>query len=467
MPSFRGIFMGSDNRKQTVNLRTIDFLNSCCKDNIDWKKMYAVICLLNRENIHSVFKYKKFSDDFSNELTCYRKDDELIGMIRPSYEEFLTKIQIDLNEKPCLVDDDKLTNKLLNRVEVLRNISSEHQLREEFPAIYKSLQDGRNYIRPLNNKRKSLENELSNTTDTNRINEIKKELDDVKEAQHYYYSCAMQQSLPRFLKCQVDMYTRFIIKRQDIKKVMEEKNYNSLFSKYLNIDKLYMYIINDYLRKIEESKDKDEIKKYIGLIDKYLDSNMRKDYKIIGGGNLEVDLNSIKKRLENAKRRVADNSSEVDWILIPEGHDYSRARSVNGSPIKETILNMDEIAKLKQVGEAKNAFYESTNYLVKAVGLRKYHGYIAYIYPNGKVILDREYNKDNPNTALGDAIYIMNASDFEELSRLDKTTLMKDPRVIRVIHSKNWLDRTNSIIDDLGTSKSQEEAKQLVKRLKK
>ena len=118
---------------------------------------------------------------------------------------------------------------------------------------------------------------------------------------------------------------------------------------------------------------------------------------IITDENIRVDISSILIRLENLKKRIRDNSNLVEWILIPEGRDYRRVKkNEKPSEDKTFIFNYEEIQRLRQLGEKKKTFYEGTPYVAKAVGLRKYRGYIAYIYANGKVILDREYNDDNP-----------------------------------------------------------------------
>ena len=88
------------------------------------------------------------------------------------------------------------------------------------------------------------------------------------------------------------------------------------------------------------------------------------------------------------------------------------------------------------------------------------------LYPNGKVALDREYNDDKPKTAVDNAVYIINAKDFEELSRKEKPELIKDSRVQRKYHNDTFEKRMSLIINAEGTEKEQEEARQLVYRLR-
>ena len=95
----------------------------------------------------------------------------------------------------------------------------------------------------------------------------------------------------------------------------------------------------------------------------------------------------------------------------------------------------------------------------------KYKGYIAYIYSNGEVILDYEYNSDIVSSASGNAIYHMSITDFLALSREDKGSLRDNPRVERIIHSKNWMDRVNSIITREGTEEELQKVKEFAKRI--
>ena len=60
----------------------------------------------------------------------------------------------------------------------------------------------------------------------------------------------------------------------------------------------------------------------------------------------------------------------------------------------------------------------------------------------------------------------MNVSDFEELSRYDKQELIQDKRVKRMNHTATWEERLHMILDTEADSKTKEEARQLVKRLK-
>lgn len=438
-----------------ANLSLNTLIRECSKNPQEARNHYGYFVAINRERIHDVFSYKKFNDDFIDNVTCYNDGKYQIGVIRPCYEEFLYKLIILLNlkVKTPIVDNEELTRKLYERINVLKNVSSEAELRIEFPFLYKDLQDGRRFIRGIKAQREFDEE-----------NQFAVEL---AEKEHYYYSCGMRQSLENFIKIQAEVYSRFISKRKELKAKQEKTSYNGYIVKNFDMNKVYMYTVHEYLKICENSNNKELIKFYIGLIEKYLKSDKNKDVSITTDENIRVDISSILIRLENLKKRISDNSNLVEWILIPEGKDYRRVKK-NEKPCEDKtfIFNYEEIQRIRQLGEKKKTFYEGTPYIAKAVGLRKYRGYIAYIYANGKVILDREYNDDNPKSAVDNAAYIIEAKDFEELSREEKPALIRNPKVSRKYHTDTFEERIKTIIGREGTEEQQEDSKQLVQRLK-
>lgn len=439
-----------------ANLSLNTLIRECSKNPQEARNLYGFFDSINRERIHEAFSYKKFNDDFIDNVTCYNDGKYQIGVIRPCYEEFLCKLVILLNVKVTkpLIDNDDLTKKLYERLEVLKSITSEIELRKEFPFLYKDLQDGRRFIKGVEAQRE--------------FDDEKKFEEELAEKEHYYYSCGMRRSLSNFVKTQAEVYRRFIDKRHELKQKQENTSYNGYIVKHFDMNRVYMYTMHEYLKICEKSNDKELIKFYIDLIERYLRSDKDKRVSIITDENIRVDISSIIIRLENIKKRVSDNSNLVEWVLIPEGRDYKRVKK-NEKPSEDKMLifNYEEIQRLRQLGEKKKTFYEGTPYIAKAVGLRKYRGYIAYIYANGKVILDREYNDDNPKSAVDNAAYIIDAKDFEELSREEKPELIKNPKASRKYHTDTFEARIKTIINKPGTEEQQEEAKQLVHRLKK
>ncbi|MBR3211023.1 MAG: hypothetical protein IKF71_03690 [Bacilli bacterium] len=406
----------------------------------------------NRENIHDVFRYKKFNEDFVGRVDCFNDGNNLIGMIRPSYEEFLRKLMniLHLPIKGKIVDDDQLTQKLLAQVEKLKQVTSEQELEIEFPVLYRDLVDGRKFYHDLQRMRKQEGYDPQ----------------DYASGEHYFYSCGLKKSLKNFVQTQGEVYSRFILRRKDLQQKQQQMSFNRYIASHFDMDKFYMYVMHEYLVKAEGCQNRVEMKKYISLVEKYLSSDKKKDVVITTDSGMKVDEQNIQNRLRNLKRIISDDSSQVEWVLIPGGRDYSRVRKDVDVVPPGVKMTLEDYLRLCEKGERKRAFYEGTPYLARVLGLEMYRGYIGYIYDNGEVILDTEYDPFKPATAEGNAVYNLKVGDFELLSQYDKQHLRKHPRVGVMNHSKTWEDRVSKIIDREALPQEIEASKQLIKRLK-
>ena len=82
-----------------ANLSLNTLIRECSKNPQEARNLYGFFDSINRERIHEAFSYKKFNDDFIDNVTCYNDGKYQIGVIRPCYEEFLCKLVILLNVK--------------------------------------------------------------------------------------------------------------------------------------------------------------------------------------------------------------------------------------------------------------------------------------------------------------------------------------------------------------------------------
>ena len=434
----------------TVTLKLNTLLNECSLNKDINVEHNFYFLLNNRKKIGDVFKYKKFNDDFCDTLTCYNNGEYIVGYIRPNYNEFLSKLLDNLGVyKNKIEDNDELTNELLRRVELLKSINTEKDLKMNFPKIYKDLMDGRSYIHDLEVMKRQ-EN----------ISE-----DDYSRGEHYYYSCGLQRSLSRFITNQSKLYERYVTKRHLIKEEFEKMSYNNYLSSNFDVNKIYMYIMDKYLCLCELSNDRLEIKKYIKYVEKYIYSDMKKDFSITTDNGNRIDYENIIIRYNRIINLLKNKSSNVNWVLIPDGNDLNKVKKQGES--KTTLMNYEEVNRLKEIGNSRNSYYEGTNYIAKAIGLRKYKGYVAYIYENGEVILDRLFNPKAVSSAVGNAIYIMRVEDFIPFSRLDKKTLSNCPNVEVKHHKGNWMKRVDEIISRDASDIDKTHTKQLIKKLKR
>ncbi len=411
---------------------------------------FNYFALKNRDNIHDIFKYKKFNNDFVSIITVYADDNNFADKFMPSYEFFINQLIeiLNANVPVNMEDNEKLTEILLKRLEILADIKNEKQLKESFPLLYRDLVDGRRYFNSL----QYLKNNNS---------------DKYYDGEHYYYSCALKKSLKNFIPTQVKMYKRYILDRNQLKDKYTQTSFNSYIKRNFDMNKLAMFIAHEYLCECEVSNNRSEIVYYLEKIDKYLKNNkLNKNVKIYTDSGVEINLNVIYKRINEIKKRI-NNDSMLNWILIPKDRSYKTVKKDKKTSVKVTIMNYEKLEKLHKLGTEKNNYYESTNYKAKVIGLGKYKGYIGYIYENGEVVLDTEYNEEKPYTAAGNAIYIMYANNFEELSKKSKTELQNDSRVKRLCHTKNWQDKLDIITKREATENDKYNSSLLIKRLKR
>jgi hypothetical protein len=199
----------------------------------------------------------------------------------------------------------------------------------------------------------------------------------------------------------------------------------------------------------------------------FLQENSNKSYFLTNDEGRRVTLKDIKNRYEQLKKKHEnDKVIYTEWELVPQGKEITKNEEQT-STIRTMSMKEEELNRLREKGEDKTAFYEKTPYLAKVIGLMKYKGYAAYLYENGKIILDRQYDKEYPRTARGDAIYHMGVMDFEHLSKLDKTVLRNLPTVGRITHHGNWQEKVKKLLQEESTETSKEEVNSLIRRLKK
>lgn len=443
-------------------------LVECCAKDDRKQKYYRDIYHANNRLIHEIFRYQKFNYDFASSLRCTNNSDEIIGYFGPSYDDFLESLCIFLGVKRTnLEDNDELTKKLNERVELLRNITEKRDLKKNFPYIYNDYIEGKKFFSQIQE-----------------IKEDKSKEDIYKELNHYYYGCALKKGFPNFIETQVELYTRFVNQRQEYKELIEQRNYNDYLMKYFDKDKVAMLAAYYFIEQSKTTEDEEEKRKYLKVVEKYLKSSYDKkkilrysDYQIDifilvknylkEKYNKDIDLSQIKSIDRLLKIVESMKEDSVDWVIIPGGTDLSRVGTTSSKSYRQLVLPEVELEHLRKVGRIKNEYYESTNYLAKVLGLMKYRGYVAYIYPNGEILIDREYVEETPRSATGCAIYNLRVEDFETLSKLDKTHLMHNKKVKRIIHSGNWKKKTDDIISRQGTQEELDNAKLLIRRLQR
>lgn len=423
-------------------------------------------------------EYASLNDNLFSIIKNEDKINEIINSKNKLVEEYIKEVKNNsnnLSDTSKIINEKKISFILqLNSsssLQILKNkfkLLYERQLLEEFPEIYKKFQDSKNHIKYLKDEKKILNGELEDNKNNALIfKQIDLEIDDLNNKRDTYRKyirrCGITSNYSKYIDKQITLYESFISNRSLL---IKDTSFDNLVDLYLDKDKVYLYLMNEYLKRIASCDERNEIKNYINLVERYLCLVKNKDTSILVDNEV-INLENINEKLKIIKWKFAHDVIILDWSLAHDGHDSKSIKSVNRKIARRIALSSEEIERLKSIGEERNDFYDNTNYSAKANGLEKNLGYTAYIYPNGKVILDKEYDEKRTSTAIGNAIYVLTAINFEALSKLDKTNLRKHPDVQRIVHSANWQERVQRIIDIEPTEESLEDTKKLIKRLKK
>ena len=423
-------------------------------------------------------EYESLNDNLFTIIKNEDKINEIINSKNKLVEEYIKEVKNNsnnLSDTSKIINEKKISFILqLNRsssLQILKNkfkLLYERQLLEEFPEIYKKFQDSKNHIKYLKDEKKILNGELEDNKNNALIfKQIDLEIDDLNNKRDTYRKyirrCGITSNYSKYIDKQITLYESFISNRSLL---IKDTSFDNLVDLYLDKDKVYLYLMNEYLKRIASCDERNEIKNYINLVERYLCLVKNKDTSILVDNEV-INLENINEKLKIIKWKFAHDVIILDWSLAHDGHDSKSIKSVNRKIARRIALSSEEIERLKSIGEERNDFYDNTNYSARANGLDKNLGYTAYIYPNGKVILDKEYDEKRTSTAIGNAIYVLTAINFEALSKLDKANLRKHPDVQRIVHSANWQERVQRIIDIEPTEESLEDTKKLIKRLKK
>ena len=456
----------------TINIDLNKLIDICSNGRKTKEELLETFNIMNDKNIHQVFKYRKFNDGFIDKITCYNDGDKIIGTMCPSYKEFLEKIFTILNVNPKLKyligkDDQDLEDVLKARIEVLRTVQNEADLYNEFPLLYKDLQDGRAYINDVKKRERELK---KNTTISEEEREKQKEK--LKKEDKHFRRCALSPGFTAkkqsdgFLYKQIELYKRFVERRKQYKELTKANDYNKYFQKNFDKNKIALYVVYGYLNAIDAYTDREKQLKYYHLVELYLNSPaVNKDVEIFVDG-ISINYDFISKRAKAAQKKLNRVDIKVEWELLPTGSGYDSVTS--GDTTKRRVpMSEEKVKELIAIGKEQTEFFMNTNYSAKAIGLKKFAGYFAYIYPNGVVVLDKDFREKYPTTAEG-AIYVMRARDFELLSGIGKTDLIKHPFLLgHKYHRGDWKTKINAYINPEGTKEEQEEAKQLIKKMQK
>lgn len=282
--------------ESTINLSVDRLIDECSLGKKTREEIINDLAKLNDKNIHDIFKYRKFRETFTDKVTCYNNNKSVIGLIKPSYSEFLIKLGDDLGVDVLKLEDDHNLTKLLHeRLDILKNISSESSLKESFPNIFNNYLEGKVYLDEINNMRRET---------------IREDLE-YEDKKHYYYSCGMRKSLPNYIATQSVLYTRFIDKRLTYKNTLIEDDLTDYFRDNFDFNKMAMYVTYKYLSICNSCDDLDIRKKYNNLVDIYMKSNYDKNVLIKADNGKIISIEDIVDKYLDIKGIIREEENKV------------------------------------------------------------------------------------------------------------------------------------------------------------
>ena len=434
------------------------------------------------------------------------------------------------NTKCIFVNNPAFLNKImkeksLERINVLRNLNSPKDLEQEFPLLYKKFIDSIEidyevYKRCIGTNN----NHFNGNLTTGNINrQMRRKLNKTSklsktgkiESFEEYYQKHSNLKFSEFQKKYVSCITKLVNNLEKIINFMisqkidldglnnKDKDKLELYFAYRYLDLAkqadseskqdYLYYVSNYF---VENKDKlnSDLAIYIGsnkgiYISEIINSNseikcitpksLYEEYKklLVDNPNLrDIDFSHLDFKGMNLqevqqfmKEYLKDLSANWDF-LSPEDSSYEddvirRIRGIR-RPGKTEEEKREHQLRLLDLFMEKKRLYDSSDPFFRVKGKNTFDGYIGYVYPNGRVILDKFYDDSERNSlADGHAVYAMSIQEFYELSKLSKSELIKNKLCKRYIHKGNWAQRVleNEI---LPSSKEQPnvEVKKLIKR---
>lgn len=297
------------------------------------------------------------------------------------------------------------------------------------------------------------------------------------------------------------------INSYNVNDVVEEKNSDRLRKLYKIKDELLRYdfsdIEDDYFLYINEDKAyKRVLEQYctniLYLINNKDLINAQKYYfvllsNLINNGNIELNINGSNERLLDFVKTLKNKYSFKTDYLLREGflgksmnentniinsiinkENISLKSEICSSGESDTpkapaltkskrIITLDEQEKILKEVNDRRMFYLNLNPICEITSGKNFRKYGAFIYPNGMIVADRLYNINSLNTLKSNAIYKFTSINFEKLKDLTKSELVGN----KIYHTDTWKKRTREYITQYTDDEMKEQAKELVKKLKK
>lgn len=469
-----------------ISIKTL--IEQCAEDATQLSDEFTLVSQLYKEAIINTNDFTKNNEDFLVSLrtrTSYKTAETSLFISPINYLQRLKQI---LNTSNPSVDfnDLALKQEMLDRIEVLKRITTIEGLQQEFPEIHKDYLfslDAYPRIKRFEEKHRGTNNPSIKATLTRQ--------------KRLYKTYALDTRFNVFIEKQSLMYRNMVVRRQFIEGYANDHKIDLTMFTGLNKEKFELYLADKYLTIAQQAEDDKTKQECVYYLSTYIRETKFSPIAIKNDNGEEITFRKILYRFKKLLRQNPilkpideDRShfegyhwkhvenhvkkyflSGVNWQIVPPGEETELNTRVVES-LNRTYNHLSLEEKEKRIRERyaeyerKMKFFENSGYSYRIYGINEFNGYIAFIYPNGEVIMEKFFNDyANCIPTINEAIYNVKVADFETLSKLKKPALIKDKRCRRIIHRGEWETKGQEIIDRPFTPETQEEVKQLILRL--
>lgn len=401
------------------------------------------------------------------------------------------------------------------RIEKLKNVKTQSELRKEFPLLHRKYREKLKEVKELRQLVLQI-NKFPKVQRAACIKQLEKDLGgQIPNFSFQGYLNKMNNlNITSFVESYSETFSDLV---ENADKVLTYISSHPIdFSELTDVDKdkMELYLAGQFLEMAEKVED-DSKQDYLYYISNYFTEHkdlIDSDLAIVVGNNDMTTLKSVLPKLgkghvltpralydrycqllvDNPNLRAIDfshldfngmNADEVKSFMT----EYLKDLSANWEflPPDDKRYEEEVIKKIKGSGESmseeerqkhqerllemfmeKKELYDSSDPFFRVKGKGTFDGYIGFVYPNGRVVLDKFYDDaDNGKLADGHAVYAMGIQEFYELSRLSKSEIIRNKLCNRYIHKGNWTERVlqGEIMAETGIDPSVE-VKTLIKK---
>ena len=401
------------------------------------------------------------------------------------------------------------------RIEKLKNVKTQSELRKEFPLLHRKYRENIKSAKQFSQLALQI-NKFPKVQRAACIKQLEKDLrGQIPNFSFQGYLNKMNNlNITSFVESYSETFSDLV---ENADKVLAYIFSHPIdFSELTDVDKdkMELYLAGQFLEMAEKVED-DSKQDYLYYISNYFTEHkdlIESDLAIVVGNNDMTTLKSVLPKLgkghvltpralydrycqllvDNPNLRAIDfshldfngmNADEVKSFMT----EYLKDLSANWEflPPDDKRYEEEVINKIKGSGESmseeerqkhqerllemfmeKKELYDSSDPFFRVKGKGTFDGYIGFVYPNGRVVLDKFYDDaDNGKLADGHAVYAMGIQEFYELSRLSKSEIIRNKLCNRYIHKGNWTERVlqGEIMAETGIDPSVE-VKTLIKK---